>query len=127
MTKNRALRFVLAIVICVLLLFAAYTAFALNWAYSDGERAGVIQKFSRKGWLFKTWEGELAMTTVPGVAPVTWRFSVRDDEVAKSVSAAVGRRVVLHYTEHRGVPTRIFGETPHFVNGVRETTAPELP
>jgi len=108
----------LGIVVIPVLLFSIYAGAALNWAYSEGERAGVLQKFSHKGWVCKTWEGEIAMTTVPGVAPVMWNFTVRDDQVAKQMSSAVGQRVVLHYQEHRGVPTNCFGETAYFVDSV---------
>lgn len=108
----------LGVVVIPVLLFSIYAGMALNWAYSEGERAGVLQKFSHKGWVCKTWEGEIAMTTVPGVAPVMWSFTVRDDQVAKQISSAVGRRVVLHYQEHRGVPTTCFGETAYFVDSV---------
>jgi hypothetical protein len=99
--------------------FALYTLVALTWSYSDGERAGVLQKFSRKGWVCKTWEGELAMTTVPGVAPELWQFTVRDDAVARDVNAALGKRVTLHYREHPGVPTSCFGQTPYYVDALR--------
>lgn len=108
----------LGIVVIPVLLFSIYAGAALNWAYSEGERAGVLQKFSHKGWVCKTWEGEIAMTTVPGVAPVMWSFTVRDDQVATEMSSAVGKRVVLHYAEHRGVPTNCFGETAYFVDSV---------
>ena len=101
------------------LLFAAYLAFVLNWSYSDGERAGYLQKFSRKGWICKTYEGELAMTTVPGVAPVLWNFTVRDPAVAAQINAVLGKRIALHYEEHRGIPTRCYGETNHFVDRVQ--------
>ena len=101
------------------LLFAAYLAFVLNWAYSDGERAGYLQKFSRKGWICKTYEGELAMTTVPGVAPVLWSFTVRDPAVAAQINAVLGKRMALHYEEHRGIPTNCYGETNHFVDRVK--------
>jgi len=124
MMGRRVLKFLVVIVLCALVLFAGYTALVLNWSYSEGERAGVVQKFSHKGWVFKTWEGELAMTTVPGVAPRIWEFTVRDEEVVEKVRAALGRPVVLQYTEHRGVPSRIFGETPYYVDGVREEAAP---
>jgi hypothetical protein len=115
----------------VVLLIAGYAAFVLNWSYSEGERSGVLQKFSKKGWLIKTWEGELAMTTVPGVAPVIWNFTVRDDAAAQQVSAGLGQSVVVHYTEHRGLPGNLFGETQYFVDSVRSTgdaaaAAPEL-
>lgn len=97
------------------LIFAAYLAIVLNWSYSDGERAGYLQKFSRKGWVCKTYEGELAMTTVPGVAPVLWNFTVRDPAVAAQLNTLLGKRIVLHYEEHRGIPTTCYGETSHFV------------
>jgi hypothetical protein len=114
---------VLAILVGVLLLpvvgFALYVFVALNWSYSDGERAGVLQKFSRKGWVCKTWEGELAMTTVPGVAPELWQFTVRDAMIAQHINAAIGKRVTLHYREHPGVPTSCFGQTPYYVDALR--------
>ena len=114
---------VLAILVGVLLLpvvgFALYVFVALNWSYSDGERAGVLQKFSRKGWVCKTWEGELAMTTVPGVAPELWQFTVRDAVIAQHINAAIGKRVTLHYREHPGVPTSCFGQTPYYVDALR--------
>ncbi len=117
-TKRRVVLIALAVVVVPLLLFSIYAGAALNFAYSRGERAGVLQKFSHKGWLCKTWEGEIAMSTVPGVAPVIWAFTVREPSVAAKISAAVGERVVLHYAEHRGVPTTCFGETPYFVDSV---------
>ena len=101
------------------LLFAAYLTFVLNWSYSDGERVGYMQKFSRKGWICKTYEGELAMTTVPGVAPVLWHFTVRDPAVAAQLNAVLGKRIALHYQEHRGIPTHCYGETTYFVSRVQ--------
>ncbi len=117
-SKRRWILIAIAVVVVPILLFSIYAGAALTWAYSEGERAGVLQKFSRKGWVCKTWEGEIAMTTVPGVAPVIWTFSVREDSVAAAMSQAVGQRVVLHYAEHRGVPTKCFGETPYYVDRV---------
>jgi hypothetical protein len=101
------------------LIFAAYLVFVLNWSYSDGERAGYLQKFSKKGWLCKTYEGELAMTTVPGVAPVLWNFTVREAAVAAQLNTLLGKRVVLHYEEHRGIPTNCYGDTNQFVTRVQ--------
>jgi hypothetical protein len=94
---------------------AAWAWASLSWSYSDGERAGVLQKFSRKGWICKTYEGELAQYVVAGVAPQIWAFSVRDSKVAAELNKLVGEKVQLHYTEHRGVPTQCFGETGYFV------------
>ncbi|HEX3926590.1 MAG TPA: hypothetical protein VHW65_01215 [Gemmatimonadales bacterium] len=121
--RTRPVLAVIAAIIAVpVLVLALYTAAALRVDYSAGQRAGILQKFSRRGWICKTWEGELAMTTVPGVAPTLWEFSVRDAAAADNVSAAVGKRVVLHYREHRGLPTRCFGETGYFVDSVAIAT-----
>lgn len=116
---RRFLLSVASVLGAAILLLVLYTWITLHWSYSEGERAGILQKFSRRGWIFKTWEGELAMTTVPGVAPVLWTFSVRDDAAAGRLREGIGRRVVLHYTEHRGVPTSWFGDTNYFVDDVR--------
>ena len=97
---------------------AAYLTVAFNWTYSDGNRAGYIQKFSRKGWICKTHEGELAMTTVPGTAPVLWEFTVQDDRIAADLSRDMGKRVILHYKEYRYLPTTCFGDTTYFVDRV---------
>lgn len=111
---------ILILVVTVpIVLLALYLWLVFTWTYSDGERAGILQKFSRKGWICKTYEGELAIYIVPGVAPTIWYFTVRDDEsVVPALNAALGKRVVLHYREHRGVP-RCFGDTGNFVNRVR--------
>jgi hypothetical protein len=92
---------------------------AVNWSYSEGERAGYIQKFSHKGWLCKTWEGEIAMVTMPGAIPDRFEFSIRDDAVAARINALAGQRVVLTYQQHKFIPTNCFGETEYFVTGAR--------
>jgi hypothetical protein len=109
----------LVVLAVIVVLIAGYFFVAMHWSYSDGERAGVVQKLSHKGWICKTWEGELAMSTVPGVAPVIWSFTVRDKAVVDQINLALGKRVILHYAEHRGIPTTCFGETPYFVDRVR--------
>jgi hypothetical protein len=109
--------------VAVLLVLAAtgYLFFIFNWNYSDGDRAGYLQKFSRKGWICKTYEGELAMTTVPGVAPVIWTFSVKmwEGELAQQINGLMGRKVVLHYRELRYLPSTCFGETTYFVDSIK--------
>lgn len=113
-------KLILALVIVTpILLFVLYTISVLNWAYSEGQRAGYVQKFSKKGWFCKTWEGELALSTVPGVAPTLWNFTVRSEATARQVSLTLGRRAILFYSEHRGLPSRCFGETAYFVDSVR--------
>lgn len=100
-------------------LLAGYTWLTLSWSYSEGERAGYVQKFSKKGWLCKTWEGELAMVSMPGTLTEKFFFSVRDEAVAEKINKTMGKRVALVYQQHVGVPTRCFGETDHFVSDVR--------
>jgi hypothetical protein len=109
----------LLVLLAPVLLFFAYVWVTLSYDYSDGERAGYVQKFSRKGWVCKTWEGELAMANLPGAMPEVFRFTVRDDAVAARINESMGQRVSLKYEEHRGVPTSCFGETGYFVTGVR--------
>jgi hypothetical protein len=117
-------RWLWIIVIGALVLVTLWTLFMLSWSYSEGERAGVLQKFSKRGWVCKTYEGELAMYVVGGVAPQIWTFSVRDDAVAGELNKAVGHQVRLHYSEHPGLPTTCFGETRYFVEHVELAQSP---
>ena len=110
--------FVIGIVVLATLI-AGYLVFVLYWSYSSGERAGWVQKFSRKGWICKTWEGELAMANLPGSMPQVFAFTVVKEEVAAQINSQMGERVTIHYKEHRGLPTTCFGDTPHFVDGIR--------
>jgi hypothetical protein len=118
------MRLVLALV-AVALAVAAYFWVALSWSYSTGERAGWIQKLSKKGWICKTWEGELAMVSMPGAIPEKFYFTIWDDQVAAQINRVMGRRVTLHYEEKVGLPTSCFGETRHFVD--RVTVVEDLP
>ncbi len=95
-------------------LFAGYLWLALNWSYSKGERAGYVQKFSQKGWLIKTWEGEIAMVAMPGSTPEKFFFTVRNDELAKRINASVGKRIAISYEQHKGLPSNWFGDTDYF-------------
>jgi hypothetical protein len=100
-------------------LVAAFTAFTLWYSYSEGERAGYVQKLSKKGWICKTWEGEMAMVTMPGTVAEKFYFTVREDSVAAKINETVGRRVVLMYEEHKWIPFSCFGDTGYFVTGVK--------
>ena len=108
-----------AVILSPVVLLALWTLIVLNFSYSHGDRAGYVQKFSKKGWICKTWEGELAMVNIPGAMQQQWEFSVRDDSIARVITSSMGKRVSLAYDEHRGVPTSCFGETQYFVTGVR--------
>lgn len=114
----RASRLLFAVAIIVLLA-VAYFAVVLNWNYSSGERAGWVQKLSKKGWLCKTWEGELSLVSMPGAAPEKFLFTVHDNAVAEQINKVMGKRVSLHYEEKVGLPTSCFGDTRAFVTGVR--------
>ncbi|SPE20023.1 conserved exported hypothetical protein [Burkholderiales bacterium] len=107
-----------------LAVLALYLVVVFQWSYSNGERAGWIQKFSRKGWICKTWEGELAMVSLPGSVPEKFLFTVRDEAVASRISKAVGQRVMLHYEQHRGLPGTCFGETEYWVDSVTAVDEP---
>ena len=96
-----------------------WTAIAMAFSYSSGERVGYIQKFSEKGWLCKTYEGEIAMINLPGQIANTFQFTVRSDSIAAVINKVQGQRVALSYEQHKGVPTSCFGETEYFVKGVR--------
>jgi 4-amino-4-deoxy-L-arabinose transferase-like glycosyltransferase len=117
--RNWKLWSALILLVLPAVLLVAYTWLTLHYSYSSGERAGYVQKISKKGWLCKTWEGELAMTTVPGTAPQIFAFSVRDDATARRMEQAAGQRVALAYQQHKGVPSSCFAETEYFVTGVR--------
>jgi hypothetical protein len=118
--RSRLWLFLLLIVIVLpACLFAAWVWITLHFSYSQGERAGYVQKISKKGWICKTWEGELAMSPFPGTAPQIFTFSVRDDAVAEKIENAAGQRVALRYEQHKGVPGSCFGETEYFVTSVR--------
>jgi hypothetical protein len=108
-----------AVILSPVLLLTLWTLAVLNFSYSHGDRAGYVQKFSKKGWLCKTWEGELAMVNIPGAMQQQWEFTVRDDSVAQVITNSMGKRVSLSYNEHRGVPTSCFGETQYYVTGIR--------
>lgn len=103
----------------IALLAAVYLWVVLSWSFSDGERAGYVQKFSRKGWVCKTWEGELAMVALPGTLSEKFFFTVRDEAVAEQINASIGKRVALSYEQHMGVPTTCFGETQYYVTQIK--------
>ncbi|MEX5744064.1 hypothetical protein [Massilia sp. X63] len=129
---KRATAILLSAIAAIVVLFALYTWFTLTWSYSEGERAGYLQKFSKKGWLCKTWEGEILLSSMPGAIPERFAFTVRDDAVVRQLQNAMGQRVQISYQQHVGIPTSCFGETEYFatkahtgpVNPVAPSEAP---
>jgi len=119
MNAHKLLRYLVGLLVGLIVLAALYTLLVLNWSYSSGERAGFLQKLSRKGFVCKTWEGELQLVAIPGSLPEKFFFTVRDDAVAQRLNDAMGKRVALTYTQHMGVPSSCFGESSYFVSDVK--------
>lgn len=117
--KSKIIMWIIVLVVVVMGGFAGYTWVTLHWSFSKGDRAGYVQKFSHKGWICKTWEGELSMIPVPGSMPEKFMFSVRDDTLAQRINNSMGKKVALSYEQHKGVPTVCFGETEYFVTDVK--------
>lgn len=115
----KRIKYIFWLLLIPIALFALYTWASLSYVYSSGERAGYVQKLSQKGWICKTWEGELVLVSMPGTQAEKFFFTVRDDELAQRINEAVGKRVRLIYEEHKGVPTSCFGETGYFVDNVQ--------
>jgi hypothetical protein len=125
--KSNFLRWIAVTLTVLVLLAAGWLWLTLHWSYSEGERAGYVQKLSKKGWLCKTWEGEIAMVTMPGAIPEKFEFTVRDDGMAQKINVLSGKRVVLNYRQHKFIPTSCFGETEYFIDDVREVLETQTP
>jgi hypothetical protein len=123
-TRRRIMLILFCLLFALVSLAALYTWGALNWSYSDGDRAGFLQKFSKRGWICKTWEGELLLTSMPGAIPEKFQFTVRDNDIAKRLEQSLGKRVVLTYTQHKGVPSSCFGDSQYFVNKINVVPQP---
>ena len=122
-SRRKWLLLPLSLVLLPILFFALWSWVALGYVYSSGFRSGYVQKLSKKGWLCKTWEGELAQVNLPGsVTPQIFHFTVRSDSVAQAIQGHLGKQVTITYDEHRGIPTSCFGETEYFVTNVRSVT-----
>lgn len=123
-TGFRPLRWLGVVIALPAISFAVYTWFVLSWSFSSGERAGYVQKLSRKGWLCKTWEGEMALVSMPGTVAEKFPFTVRSDAIARQINDSIGTRVALTYEQHVGIPTTCFGETGYFVTAVKIVDEP---
>jgi hypothetical protein len=117
---SRKAKWIIAgVIVLPIFILALYTWISLTWSYSEGTRAGYVQKFSHKGWICKTWEGELAQVNIPGSLSEKFLFTVRDAKTVDYINASLGKRVALTYEEHRGVPTTCFGDTRYYITAVR--------
>ena len=106
----------------IVIALAVFIYWKYSFTYSEGNRAGLLQKFSYKGNLFKTYEGELIMSSVTSnqnvaLASEKFYFSVPDKELARKLLHLEGSPVMLHYKEKNGVlPWR--GETKYLVDSI---------
>jgi hypothetical protein len=116
--SSRIVLLFIGLIVAAVLILWVWAMVTLNFSYSEGERAGFLQKFSKRGWICKTWEGEILLTSMPGAIPEKFEFSVRDDAIATQLSSAMGKRVTLSYAQHKGVPTQCFGESEYYVEKV---------
>jgi hypothetical protein len=112
--KKKVFKIAALLIVTVVVLCTGYVMIVLNWSYSKGERIGYVQKFSEKGWLCKTWEGELQMLPIPGAVPEKFLFSVRDKIVIDKINSSMGKKVSLFYEQHKGIPTTCLGESEYF-------------
>lgn len=128
---RRAGAILASVIVAAIVLCALYLWTVLHWSYSEGERAGYLQKMSKKGWVCKTWEGEILLSSMPGAIPERFAFTVRDEAVAQQMQNAMGKRVQISYSQHVGVPTTCFGDTSYFADkvvvGGNHPTAPSNP
>ena len=121
---GKVIKTLAAIAVMAILLFVAYSWLTLSWSYSSGERAGYVQKLSHKGWLCKTWEGEMVLVSMPGTVAEKFYFSVRDDKLAAQINQSLGKRVSLSYEQHIGVPSTCFGDTEYFISAIKVVEEP---
>jgi hypothetical protein len=119
MTKANWIKNIVIVAAILFSLCALYLWFAFTWSYSTGERAGYVQKFSKSGWVCKTWEGELSMMSLPGQVPEKFYFTVRNDTVAEKINQSLGKKIALNYDQYKGLPTNCFGNTEYFVSNVK--------
>ena len=119
----------IGIIVGLILALAGFTWLTLHWSYSDGERAGLLQKFSRRGWICKTYEGEMVLATVATVNAEKFSFTVRDADIAKQLTGYIGDHITVHYEQRKWIPTSCFGDTEYFVTSVQVTplTQPLIP
>jgi hypothetical protein len=117
--RNKLLIALLVLILVPVVIIALWIWVALGYTYASGERAGYVQKISKKGWVCKTWEGELAMANLPGTMPQIFSFTVRSDSISNVLEKNIGKQVSITYEQHRGIPTTCFGETEYFVTRVQ--------
>jgi hypothetical protein len=122
--KNKLVTGLSLVLVTAIIVFVLWAFVALHISYADGTRGGYLQKISKRGWLCKTWEGDLQLSSIPGSAPTIFQFTTRSDSLAAEITKLTGKQVVLEYKQRKGVPSKCFGDTEYFVTGVRTVLGP---
>ncbi len=96
------------ITLAVLAVLAGFFYFKFWWVFSDGTKTGELNSLTYTGYIFKTYEGEMILTgygtknAAGSVQSKTFKFSVKDPEVAQKLTEMTGLRVTVHYKEYKG-------------------------
>lgn len=123
-------RFIFTLVFILIVALGSYFYWKYEFTYSDGYRAGLLQKFSRKGTIFKTYEGEMILSSIRSnanmaIASEKFFFSVVDENLSVKIEKLQGLNIVVHYTEKNAtLPWR--GESTYLVDSVRVVQENEL-
>jgi hypothetical protein len=123
-TVKTKLRKILYLSIFLIIIFLGlFIYWKYFYTYSEGYRAGLLQKFSYKGTLIKTYEGEMILSSVSGrsdivIASEKFFFSVTDETLASQLDTMQGKNVILHYKQ-KNAPLFWKGDTPYYVDSVR--------
>jgi hypothetical protein len=121
-------KFAIFFFLIIVLVLGSFIYWKYAFTYSEGYRAGLLQKFSLKGNVFKTYEGEMILSSVQSnsnvaIASEKFFFSVTDKNVALKLEKAQGESIVVHYQEKNGtLPWK--GDNTYFVDSVRVNTEP---
>lgn len=119
MIKRTLIKIVVGVLAALLLGLFGYLWLVSTWTFSSGERVGYIQKFSNKGWICKTWEGEMVLQAPPGAMAEKFLFTTRDENVATKINQALGKKIALGYEQHKGIPTSCYGDTEYFAVSIK--------
>jgi len=121
MKKALYITFTIIIVIVGIIIYSRYF-----FVFAEGTKAGQLNTFQRKGYVFKTWEGILIQSGFKAnVQSNEFEFSVEKEDVAKSLEENAGKEVELHYKHYFGVlPWR--GNTDYIVDSIYYIANPNL-
>ncbi len=100
-------KFLFAVILIIIVCGGLFTYWRFYYSFGEGNKAGLLIQFMKKGYVFKTYEGEIiqaGLKSYPSVPVATkdFTFSVADPAVADSLMGYEGKEVVLHYTEYFG-------------------------